>query len=90
MQQNLFNTHNKKTLKAEAHQKSEKRYTLSFYRYLNVENPQAFRDDLYMSWENLGVLGRIYVASEGINAQLSIPETNYDLLEKPELNWEKK
>ena len=28
-------------------------------------------------WERLDVLGRIYIASEGINAQLSVPSQNF-------------
>mgnify|MGYP005993148381 CR=1 FL=1 len=51
----------------------EKRLTISFYKYYHIEVPQVFRDDLYLRWEELDVLGRIYVAFEGINAQLSIP-----------------
>ena len=50
----------------------EKRLTISFYKYYHIEVPQVFRDDLYLRWEELDVLGRIYVAFEGINAQLSI------------------
>ncbi|MEO7426889.1 MAG: rhodanese-related sulfurtransferase, partial [Fibrobacteria bacterium] len=49
------------------------RLTLSFYKYHRLEDPQAFRDGLYRAWEKLEVLGRIYVAREGINAQLSVP-----------------
>lgn len=51
----------------------EKRLTISFYKYYQIKAPQVFRDDLYVSWEKLNVLGRIYVSYEGINAQLSIP-----------------
>ncbi len=51
----------------------EKRLTISFYKYYQIKYPQVFRDDLYVSWEKLNILGRIYVSYEGINAQLSIP-----------------
>ena len=51
----------------------EKRLTISFYKYYQIKDPQVFRDDLYVSWEALDVLGRIYVSFEGINAQLSVP-----------------
>lgn len=54
------------------------RRTLSFYKYHSIADPQAFRDALYENFERLGVLGRIYVASEGINAQLSVPLANFD------------
>ena len=49
------------------------RLTLSFYKYAHIGNPQLFRDHLFLSWDSLEVLGRIYVAHEGINAQLSLP-----------------
>jgi UPF0176 protein len=49
------------------------RVTISFYKYYHQEDPQTFRDHLFLAWEKLGVLGRIYIAHEGINAQLSVP-----------------
>jgi len=53
------------------------RLTLSFYTYFHIMNPQIFRDELFVRWSQLDVLGRIYVASEGINAQLSLPAVNF-------------
>jgi UPF0176 protein len=53
------------------------RITISFYKYHNIENPKIFRDSLYSAWEKLDVLGRIYVADEGINAQLSVPANQF-------------
>jgi len=55
---------------------NQKRITLSFYQYAKIQDPKKFRDDLFIFWNNLDVLGRIYVAKEGINAQLSLPEEN--------------
>ena len=49
------------------------RTTISFYKYVSIENPAEFRDQLYALWDAIGVLGRIYIAEEGINAQLSVP-----------------
>ena len=50
--------------------------------------PKEFRDNLFQAWNNLDVLGRIYVATEGINAQLSLPADNFyalkDTIEKYE------
>lgn len=54
------------------------RLTLSFYTYAHIQNPQHFRDELYIHWDELDVLGRIYVAKEGINAQLSLPAANME------------
>ena len=55
-----------------------KRKTISFYRYVIITNPEKLRDKLYLQWKELGVLGRIYLAYEGINAQLSVPEHNLE------------
>lgn len=54
------------------------RLTLSFYAYAKIDDPKRFRDELFVKWNSMGVLGRIYVASEGINAQLSLPAVNFD------------
>lgn len=54
------------------------RTTLSFYQYAHILDPSEFRDSLYLQFEHLQVLGRIYVASEGINAQLSVPTANLE------------
>ncbi len=53
------------------------RITVSFYQYHRLEDPLAFRDALFEAWEKLDVLGRIYVAAEGINAQLSVPADRF-------------
>ena len=58
-------------------QAGKQRLTLSFYAYAKIENPKAFRDALFLAWNPLEVLGRIYVANEGINAQLSLPADNF-------------
>lgn len=55
----------------------EQRLTLSFYTYTRINDPQTFRDELFIRWNQLDVLGRIYVATEGINAQLSLPAKNF-------------
>lgn len=54
------------------------RKTLSFYRYVKIEIPLALRNELFKKWSALGVLGRIYLAEEGINAQLNVPEPNFE------------
>jgi UPF0176 protein len=52
------------------------RKTVSFYCYFRIEDPLAFRNDLYKNLGELDVMGRIYVAHEGINAQCSFPIAN--------------
>ncbi|OCA69701.1 hypothetical protein BBI01_16380 [Chryseobacterium artocarpi] len=54
------------------------RLTLSFYAYAKIEDPQKFRDDLFIAWNALDALGRIYVAHEGINAQMSVPADQFE------------
>lgn len=56
----------------------KERITLSFYAYAKIENPQQFRDDLFLAWNPLEALGRIYVAHEGINAQMSVPADQFE------------
>jgi UPF0176 protein len=55
----------------------KQRLTLSFYAYAHLQNPTQFRNELFLAWNSLDVLGRIYVANEGINAQLSLPADNF-------------
>ena len=55
----------------------KQRLTLSFYAYAQIQNPTQFRNELFIAWNPLEVLGRIYVAHEGINAQLSLPADNF-------------
>ncbi|HAP94490.1 oxygen-dependent tRNA uridine(34) hydroxylase TrhO [Epilithonimonas hominis] len=56
----------------------KERLTLSFYAYAKIEDPKKFRDDLFIAWNALDALGRIYVATEGINAQMSVPAENFE------------
>lgn len=59
-------------------QAGKQRLTLSFYQYAKIEDPKKFRDELFLAWNALDALGRIYVAHEGINAQMSIPADNIE------------
>ena len=73
----LYNTLSTKE-RAELIEKAGKdRLTLSFYQYAKIKNPQEFRDRLFIAWNKLDVLGRIYVATEGINGQLSLPADRF-------------
>ncbi|ATF93284.1 oxygen-dependent tRNA uridine(34) hydroxylase TrhO [Cedecea neteri] len=57
---------------------TEPRTTISFYKYFTIEAPQATRDALYQLFLSLNVFGRVYLAHEGINAQISVPESRVD------------
>lgn len=70
----LHNKLNKEQLVAKLESENFKRKTLSFYRYVMIDNPSDFRDQLYLALSTLGCNGRIYVANEGINAQMNVPE----------------
>lgn len=72
----LHNIYRKEELQKKLDEETFTRKTISFYRYVTIEDPQEYRDLLYKDWYELGVLGRIYIAKEGINAQLNIPEHN--------------
>lgn len=70
----LYNRINKEILKKKIQEDNTPRITLSFYKYVNIEDPHFLRDEFYKKWSALNVLGRIYLAKEGINAQLSVPQ----------------
>ncbi|MGN6353832.1 MAG: oxygen-dependent tRNA uridine(34) hydroxylase TrhO [Parafilimonas sp.] len=76
----LHNRISGEELKRRLYEETEPRITISFYQYFPVQNPQEFRDYLYKHLHNLNVFGRIYVAKEGINAQVSVPKSNFEAL----------
>ena len=78
----LHNRISQKELKQKLFEETDPRITISFYKYFFIEDPQLFRDELYKAFNALKVFGRIYVASEGINAQISVPQKNYDLFKE--------
>lgn len=87
----LHNRIDASILKQRLLEETEPRTTISFYNYFQIVNPQEFRDFLYKNLYELKVFGRIYVATEGINAQISVPASNYEALKTflytiPELN----
>ncbi|MCW3109312.1 MAG: rhodanese-related sulfurtransferase [Segetibacter sp.] len=73
----LHNRVSQKELKERLYQETEHRTTISYYQYHPIQNPQEFRDELYKGMDPLKVFGRIYVAKEGINAQVSVPASNF-------------
>lgn len=74
----LVNTKSKEELLADLAQEDFRRKTVSFYRYVKIANPKAMRDFLFENFEKFRCLGRIYVAHEGINAQMNVPEMNWE------------
>jgi UPF0176 protein len=74
----LHNRISNEELKKRMYDETERRITVSFYKYFHIAAPEAFRDELYQQFVALNVFGRIYIAHEGINAQASVPESNFD------------
>ena len=73
----LYNKLSAKERAALIDEAGKDRITISFYQYHKIENPQLFRDKLFLEWQTLDVLGRTYVSYEGINAQISVPSENF-------------
>lgn len=74
----LYNTLSAKEREELIEAAGKDRLTISFYTYAHIGNPKIFRNHLFIHWNELDVLGRIYVAHEGINAQLSVPAENFE------------
>jgi len=77
----LHNRISQKELKQRLLEENFPRTTLSFYRYFPVADPEDFRNELYMHLSELQVFGRIYLAHEGINAQISVPDSQMTALQ---------
>lgn len=75
---NLHNRVSRKELKERMANDPTPRTTISFYNYQHIPDPKDFRDMLYANLNAMGVMGRIYVANEGINAQISLPTENLE------------
>jgi UPF0176 protein len=84
----LHNRINRRELKERLRQSDERRVTLSYYKYVQLPDPGAFRDELYRVYKELGVLGRIYVAGEGVNAQISVPEQHFEAFKAAMDRWD--
>ncbi len=74
----LYNNLSAKERAELINQAGKERLTISFYKYAKIGNTEIFRNHLFLAWNTLDVLGRIYVATEGINAQLSVPAENFE------------
>jgi len=83
----LHNRVDRRLLKKRLMEEDFRRVTLSFYRYVILDDPQQVRDRLYAQWEALHCFGRIYVAREGINAQMSVPEHHFEQFKAELYAW---
>mgnify|MGYP001425497782 FL=1 len=75
----LWNKLNKEELEEQLRDIGHEFLTISFYKYARIANPHLFRDHLFLMWSKLDVVGRTYIASEGINAQIAVPTKNISL-----------
>jgi len=82
MKQQLRNLVDRKVLLERMEHGENDRMTVSFYQYARILNPAFFRDYLFIHWNELGVLGRTYVAREGINAQISVPTVAFEAFQE--------
>jgi UPF0176 protein len=73
----LVNRTDKHVLKQRLKEETILRKTISFYRYVSISEPHSLRDQLFELWTGLNCFGRVYLAHEGINAQMSVPENNW-------------
>ncbi len=78
----LWNKLSKEELEVKLRESGVELMTISFYQYAKIDNPALFRDHLYEMWSKVGVVGRTYVASEGINAQIAVPVENLEQFRK--------
>lgn len=74
----LVNRTDKNVLKQRLKEENIVRKTISFYRYVQIPNPSELRDELFKTWAGFNCFGRIYLAHEGINAQMSVPADNWE------------
>ena len=77
MLKKLYNQKSKDLLIKRLDSEDFERMTCSFYKYFKIDDPTSLRDEIYSIFDSLEILGRIYIASEGINAQISVPEKNW-------------
>ena len=84
----LYNKLDRDTLIQHLNEESFSRKTLSFYKYMEIQIPQDFRDKLFRAFDTLNCFGRIYIAREGINAQMSIPGHNWSSFLELLQQWE--
>ena len=83
----LYNKRSKEQLEKKLKSEDFNRMTCSFYKYVELKDINELRDELYLYWNNLEVLGRVYLSKEGINAQISVPEHNCNLFKTNVLSY---
>ena len=78
----MYNQKSKDLLVKKLEAEHFNRTTCSFYKYVTIVDPITFRDKIYEEFDDLEILGRVYIAEEGMNAQISVPDKNWGLFLK--------
>ena len=78
MGEQLYNKKSKDDLVKDLHSEDFVRLTISFYKYMVIDNPEDLRDQMYRDFSSMRIFGRVYIAKEGVNVQISIPEYHKD------------
>ncbi|KAK4531093.1 hypothetical protein CCYA_CCYA06G1950 [Cyanidiococcus yangmingshanensis] len=55
---------------------------LSFYRFVSISEPEELASRLRFYLKPLAVRGRIYIATEGVNAQVAVPVSSLDAFQQ--------
>lgn len=74
----LWNIFNKEELEKQLREKGHEYTLVSFYQYAKIKDPLSFRNQLFSDWTPLDIIGRTYVAHEGINAQIAVPKQHFE------------
>lgn len=82
MRRKLKNILSEEDLRLRLAAETEPRITFSFYRYALIEDPALFRNECYLAWDKLDVFGRVYIAKEGINGQVSVPQSKLEVFKE--------
>lgn len=78
----LWNKYNKEELEKQLQEKGHRYITVSFYTYAKISDPQEIRNQLYATWQLLDIVGRVYLAHEGINAQIAVPDIHFNVFKE--------
>ena len=78
----LHNKKNNTQLLEDLKNEKIERITFSFYKYTKIKKIKDVRDELFIEFNKMKIFGRIYIAEEGINAQISVPKNKIIILKE--------
>ena len=83
----LHNIEDRRVLMERMKADSRPRTTLSFYRYVHLDQPERTRAELYEAWSQLEVLGRTYVAKEASTPKSPCPRNGSRNSRRTSRDW---